>query len=174
MEFRSIFFYSHGTHLPIDLKSLVQDLSWNLKLTVLTVLLLCLNNLFLITLNIICHSSLSLMLHFRVILISICFLQCHFPGLECIPPFLLPNHSPIHKSSTSAVFLKNPSGVTFNSSFLKYYGHITNLYPDLLEIVLYTPFIAFCPVGLLILSRFTFKNVSVLNIFYGLPNPYSS
>lgn len=129
----------------------------------MSVLLLCLNNLFLITLNIFCHSSQSPILHLRVILISICFLQCHFPGLEYIPTFLMPNHMPIHKASTVAVFLKKPSGVTFNSSFLKYYGHITNLYHNLLEIILYTPFssVGFC---LFILFLYYYLKLSL--IFY--------
>lgn len=93
-----------------------------------------------------CHSQ-SPILHLRVILISICFLQCHFPELEY--NFHLPyaqSHTPKHKASTVAVFLKKLSGVTFNS-FLKYYGHITNLYRNLLEIILYTPFTTFSSVG---------------------------
>lgn len=132
----------------------------------MSVLLLCLNNLFLITLNIFCHSSQSPILHLRVILISICFLQCHFPELEYIPTFLMPNHMPIHKASTVAVFLKKLSGVTFNSSFLKYYGHITNLYRNLLEIILYTPFTTFSSVGFCLFVQFLYYYLKLSLIFY--------
>lgn len=81
---------------------------------------------------------------------------------------------PTYKSSAGAIFLKKVSGVTFNSSFLKFYGHIINLCPDLLETV--TNYTIFFPAGLLIVSPLTLKNapVYILNILYGLPPPHTS